>query len=57
MADQGFGFLIMNGYRNFESNIMASGMLLIGAMGVLMNFLFVLAERRLLRWNQEQQDV
>lgn len=53
VADQGFGFLIMNGYRNFEANIMAGGMLLIGAIGILMNLGFVWLERVLLRWNAE----
>lgn len=57
VADRGFGFLIMNGYRNFEANIMAGGMLLIGAVGVLMNIGFILVERVLLRWNhREPQD-
>jgi taurine transport system permease protein len=53
VADQGFGFLIMNGYRNFEANIMAGGMLLIGVIGILMNLGFVWLERVLLRWNAE----
>jgi ABC-type nitrate/sulfonate/bicarbonate transport system permease component len=51
VADQGFGFLIMNGYRNFEANIMAGGMLLIGVVGIIMNLGFVWLERWLLRWN------
>lgn len=56
VADRGFGFLIMNGYRNFEANIMAGGMLLIGVVGVMMNIAFVLAERVLLHWNQQEQE-
>ncbi|CKY20554.1 Uncharacterised protein [Mycobacterium tuberculosis] len=43
----------MNGYRNFEANIMAGGMLLIGVIGILMNLGFVWLERVLLRWNAE----
>lgn len=56
VADRGFGFLIMNGYRNFEANIMAGGMLLIGVVGVLMNVAFILVERMLLRWNRQEQE-
>lgn len=56
VADRGFGFLIMNGYRNFEASIMAGGMLLIGGVGVLMNIAFVVIERLLLRWNRREQD-
>jgi len=56
VADRGFGFLIMNGYRNFEANIMAGGMLLIAVVGVLMNACFVLLERVLLRWNRREHD-
>lgn len=52
VAEQGFGFLIMSGYRNFEAAIMAGGMLIIAALGALMNAAFLLVERRYLRWNQ-----
>lgn len=53
VADRGFGFLIMNGYRNFEANIMAGGMLLIGVIGILMNLGVIWLERVVLRWNAE----
>lgn len=55
VAEQGFGFLIMSGYRNFEAAIMAGGMLIIAAIGALMNGGFLLIERRLLRWNAEDR--
>ncbi len=51
VAERGFGFLIMSGYRNFEAEIMAGGMLIIAAIGALMNVAFLLVERRVLRWN------
>jgi ABC-type nitrate/sulfonate/bicarbonate transport system permease component len=54
VAEQGFGFLIMSGYRNFEAAIMAGGMLIIAALGALMNAGFLLIERRMLRWNEGQ---
>jgi ABC-type nitrate/sulfonate/bicarbonate transport system permease component len=55
VADRGFGFLIINGYRNFEANIMAGGMILIAVIGVGMNLAFIALERALLHWNQKGQ--
>lgn len=55
VAEQGFGFLIMNGYRNFEANIMAGGMLLIGFIGALMNIGFLQIERAMVRWTREER--
>ncbi len=49
VAQEGFGYLIMSGYRNFEANIMAAGILLIGSIGILMNIGFLMLERRILR--------
>lgn len=46
----GFGFLIMNGYRNLESNIVLLGMVAVAVVGSLMNAAFGLAERYLVRW-------
>lgn len=51
VAERGFGFLIMNGYRNFEAPIMAGGMLIVAGLGAIMNGAFLLLERWLLRWN------
>ena len=46
----GFGFLIMNGYRNLESNIVMVGMIAVAVIGFLMNWAFLVIERRLLPW-------
>ena len=46
----GFGFLIMNGYRNLESNIVVCGMLAVAVAGFLMNLAFVRISRRLVPW-------
>jgi ABC-type nitrate/sulfonate/bicarbonate transport system permease component len=50
VASAGFGFLIMNGYRNFESAIMAGAMIGIAVVAVLMNVGFEFVERRILHW-------
>lgn len=49
----GFGFLIMNGYRNLESNIVFVGMAAIALVGFLMNWAFLAIERRLVAWHEE----
>jgi ABC-type nitrate/sulfonate/bicarbonate transport system permease component len=46
----GFGFLIMNGYRNLESNIVFCGMLAVAITGFLMNFLFLRLSQKLVPW-------
>jgi NitT/TauT family transport system permease protein/taurine transport system permease protein len=50
----GFGFLIMNGYRNLESNIVFVGMAAVALIGIAMNFVFVSIERRLVPWREDQ---
>jgi len=50
VATAGFGFVIMSGYRNFESDIMAVGMVLVALIGFIMNFLFRKVEERAIRW-------
>lgn len=50
VATAGFGYLIMGGYRNFESNIMAVGMIAIALVGCAMNAIFRHIERRLVAW-------
>jgi len=50
VATAGFGFVIMNGYRNFESSVMAVGMIAVATMGFLMNLLFLALERRVIDW-------
>lgn len=52
VATAGLGFLMMNGYRNFESHIMAGAMIAIGLIGFLMNIGFQWAERRLVKWEE-----
>lgn len=46
----GFGFLIMNGYRNLESQIVMVGMIAVAVLGYIMNWLFLTVEKRLLPW-------
>jgi ABC-type nitrate/sulfonate/bicarbonate transport system permease component len=48
----GFGFLIMNGYRNLESSIVLVGMIAVAVIGFLMNALFLVAERYLIPWRE-----
>ena len=50
----GFGFLIMNGYRNLESNIVVCGMLAVAVVGFLMNVAFVRISRRLVPWAEHK---
>ena len=50
----GFGFLIMNGYRNLESNIVFVGMAAVALIGFAMNAVFVRIERRLVPWREDQ---
>lgn len=53
VATAGFGYLIMNGYRNFEANIMAVGIIAIAVVGFVINLAFIAAERRILRWGPD----
>ena len=50
----GFGFLIMNGYRNLESNIVFVGMAAVALLGFGMNAIFIRIERWLVPWREEQ---
>jgi ABC-type nitrate/sulfonate/bicarbonate transport system permease component len=50
VATAGFGFIVMNGYRNFEANIMMAGIIAVGAVGFLMSLGFRVIERRLITW-------
>lgn len=54
VATAGFGFVIMSGYRNFESSIMAVGMIAVAATGFLMNLLFLAIERRVISWSERE---
>lgn len=53
VAGAGFGFLIMNGYRNLESQIIMVGMIGVSIIGYLMNLTFQALERRLVPWREE----
>lgn len=54
VASAGFGFLIMSGYRNFEANIMAVGMIAIAIIGFAMNALFLEIERHAIPWGDHE---
>ncbi|MFC7405751.1 ABC transporter permease [Georgenia alba] len=56
-ATNGIGYVTLQAQQSFQVPLMWSGMLLLGILGVLVNGLFVLVERRLLRWYaQERED-
>lgn len=52
VATAGFGFVIMNGYRNFEASIMAVGIVAVAVVGFALSSLFRLIEARLIRWSE-----
>lgn len=54
-SSSGVGFMIVNSQRNFDILGVWSGVLLLGAIGIVVNFLFVLAERRIMRWQIESR--
>lgn len=53
-AASGLGFLILAGYRNFESPVMAVGMISIAIVGLLMNVGFQWFERRIAPWGESE---
>jgi ABC-type nitrate/sulfonate/bicarbonate transport system permease component len=54
VATAGFGFVIMSGYRNFESTIMAVGIILVALTGFTMNLLFRELEKRTIPWGEHE---
>ncbi len=46
----GIGYFILNAQQDFESVDMWTGIIVLGILGSLLNFLFVVVERRVLRW-------
>jgi sulfonate transport system permease protein len=46
----GIGYFILNAQQDFESVDMWTGIIVLGILGSLLNFVFVVAERRALRW-------
>jgi ABC-type nitrate/sulfonate/bicarbonate transport system permease component len=54
-SSSGVGFIIVNSQRNFDILGTWSGVLLLGALGIVVNVLFVLAEHRIMRWQIESR--
>ncbi|WP_230396413.1 ABC transporter permease [Streptomyces blattellae] len=50
-ATSGLGFVTLTAQQSFQIPLMWSGMILLGVLGALLNALFVLVERRVLRWH------
>ncbi|WP_416981204.1 ABC transporter permease [Streptomyces sp. T028] len=50
-ATSGLGFVTLNAQQSFQIPLMWSGTILLGILGALLNALFVLVERRVLRWH------
>ncbi len=50
-ATSGIGFVTVNAQQSFRSAEMWSGMILLAVLGAALNGLFVLAEKRILRWH------
>jgi len=51
-SDRGVGYVLLVSKNTFQLAPMWAAILLIGVLGYLLNFLFVLAERRLLSWHR-----
>ncbi|KUN04359.1 nitrate ABC transporter permease [Streptomyces canus] len=50
-ATSGLGFVTLNAQQSFQIPLMWSGMILLSILGASLNALFVLVERRVLRWH------
>jgi ABC-type nitrate/sulfonate/bicarbonate transport system permease component len=50
-ATSGIGFVTLNAQQSFQVPLMWSGMILLGVLGAFLNVLFLLVERRVLRWH------
>jgi ABC-type nitrate/sulfonate/bicarbonate transport system permease component len=55
-ATNGIGYVTLQAQQSFQVTLMWSGMLLLGILGVFINGVFVLVERRLLRWYTHDQE-
>lgn len=51
-AHSGLGFLTLNSQETFQIPTMYAGILLLAVLGLLLNYLLALLERRLLRWRR-----
>lgn len=54
-ATNGIGYVTLTAQQSFQISLMWSGLLLLGLLGIIINGLFVLVERRLLRWYVQDQ--
>jgi ABC-type nitrate/sulfonate/bicarbonate transport system permease component len=50
-ATSGIGFVTLNAQQSFQVPLMWSGMILLAVLGASLNVLFMLVERRVLRWH------
>jgi|1186.fasta_scaffold83385_1 ABC-type nitrate/sulfonate/bicarbonate transport system permease component len=55
-ATNGIGYVTLQAQQSFQVSLMWSGMLLLGILGVFFNGVFVLVERRLLRWYTQDRE-
>jgi len=55
-ASGGVGYFLMTAKSEFRISAMWSAILALGVLGYLLNILFRIAERRILRWHRLQQD-
>jgi ABC-type nitrate/sulfonate/bicarbonate transport system permease component len=52
-ATEGIGYFILYAQQTFQSVNMWTGILVLGIVGSILNFLFLRIERRLLRWHYQ----
>lgn len=55
-ATNGIGYITLTAQQSFQIALMWSGLLLLGILGIIINGVFVLVERRLLRWYVQGQE-
>lgn len=55
-ATNGIGYVTLQAQQSFRVPLMWSGMLLLGILGVVVNGVFILVERRMLRWYTHDQE-
>lgn len=54
-SSDGVGYFVLESQRRFAISDMWAGIILLGIIGYVANFLFVQAERRVLRWHRESK--
>jgi ABC-type nitrate/sulfonate/bicarbonate transport system permease component len=52
-ATNGIGFVTLSAQQSFQVPLLWSGMILLGILGALLNGVFVIVERRVLRWHYQ----